>query len=60
MNLTIEYLQAQYRAGTLTPTQLIKQLDAEIGHANSHNIWIQRLTLAEMLVYVKFGGQRFS
>lgn len=53
MNLTIAYLQAQYRAGTLTPTELIKQLDAEIGETNSHNIWIRRLTLAEMLVYAK-------
>ncbi len=51
MNLNISQLQAQYRDGQLTPTQLVRQLDAEIGNANGHNIWIRRLTLAEMLVY---------
>ncbi len=51
MNLNISQLQAQYRDGKLTPTQLVKQLDTEIGNANSHNIWIHRLTLDEMLVY---------
>jgi allophanate hydrolase len=53
MNLRISHLQSQYRDGSLTPTQLVKQLDAEIGEANSHNIWIHRLTLDEMLVYAK-------
>lgn len=51
MNLNISHLKAQYLDGKLTPTQLVKQLDAEIGNANSHNIWIRRLTLDEMLVY---------
>ena len=51
MNLKILHLKAQYRDSKLTPTQLVKQLDAEIGNANSHNIWIRRLTLDEMLVY---------
>ncbi len=51
MNLSISHLQAQYRDGSLTPSQLVKQLDAEIGEANSHNIWIRRLSLDEMLVY---------
>jgi allophanate hydrolase len=54
MNLSISHLQAQYRAGGLTPTQLVKQLDAEIGDVNNkHNIWIRRLTLDEMLVFAK-------
>ena len=53
MNLTIAHLQAQYRAGNLTPSQLVKQLDAEISDANSHNIWIRRLTLDEMLAYAE-------
>lgn len=53
MNLSISHLQAQYRAGNLTPTQLVQQLDAEIGEANSYNIWIRRLTLANMLIYAK-------
>ena len=51
MNLSIAHLRAQYRDGSLTPMQLVKQLDAEIGEANSHNIWIHRLNLDEMLVY---------
>lgn len=53
MNLSIAHLQTQYRDGSLTPTQLVTKLDAEIGEANSHNIWIRRLSLAEMLVYAK-------
>ena len=58
MNLNISQLQAQYRDGQLTPTQLVKQLDAAISNANSHNIWIRRLTLDEMLVYAnKLKGQ---
>jgi allophanate hydrolase len=51
MNLSIPHLQAQYREGNLTPTQLVKQLDAEICEVNSYNIWIRRLSLDEMLVY---------
>ena len=51
MNLSISHLQAQYQNGSLTPTQLIKQLDAEISEANNHNVWICRLSLDEMLVY---------
>jgi allophanate hydrolase len=51
MNLTISHLQAQYRAGNLTPTQLVQRLDTEIGNEDSHNIWIRRLSLDEMMVY---------
>ena len=53
MNLTITHLQAQYRDRDLRPVDLVRQLDAEIGDANSHNIWIRRLTLNEMLVYAE-------
>lgn len=53
MNLTITHLQAQYRDRDLRPVDLVRQLDAEIGDANSHNIWIRRLTLDEMLVYAE-------
>ena len=53
MNLTIAHLQAQYRDGSLRPVDLVRQLDAEIGDANSHNIWIRRLTLDEMLAYAE-------
>ena len=53
MNLTITHLQAQYRNRSLRPVDLVRQLDAEIGDANSHNIWIRRLTLDEMLAYAE-------
>lgn len=53
MNLTISHLQAQYSTGSLTPTQLVQQLDAAIGNENSHNVWIRRLSLGEMLSYAK-------
>ena len=53
MNLQISHLRDLYLKGELTPSDLVKQLDAEIGSENSQNIWIQRLTCAEMLVYAK-------
>ena len=53
MNLQISHLHHLYLSGELTPSNLIKQLDVEIGIDDSSNIWIQRLTLAEMLVYAK-------
>jgi len=53
MNLQIAHLSARYKAGDLTPTDLVKQMDAEIGHENARNIWIQRLSLDDMLAYAK-------
>ena len=53
MNLNIAYLRSLYVSGALTPSELVKQLDAEIGHEESHNIWITRLSLDEMLVYAE-------
>lgn len=53
MNLQIAHLSELYKAGELTPTDLVKQLDAEIGDDNTRNIWIQRLSLDEMLAYAK-------
>ena len=53
MNLSISKLRADYLSGALTPTQLVKQLDAEIGHVNKHKVWIHRLNLDEMLDYAK-------
>jgi allophanate hydrolase len=53
MNLQIAHLSARYKAGDLTPTDLVKQLDAEIGNENAHHIWIQRLSLDEMQAYAK-------
>jgi allophanate hydrolase len=51
MNLEIAHLRGLYLSGELTPAQLIKQLDAEIGEEDSRHIWIRRLSLDEMLVY---------
>lgn len=53
MNLQISHLRNLYLSGELIPRDLVKQLDVEIGFDNSKNIWIQRLTLAEMLDYAK-------
>ena len=53
MNLQIAHLQKLYQAGTLTPTQLVIEIDAAIGSEDSRHIWIRRLSLDEMLVYAK-------
>jgi len=53
MNLQISHLRNLYLSDTLTPTDLVKQLDTEIGNEDSRNIWIRRLTLDEMLSYAK-------
>ncbi len=61
MNLNIAYLRSLYVSGVLKPSELVKELDAEIGHENSHNVWITRLSLDEMLVYAeKLEGQNIS
>lgn len=53
MNLQIAHLRSLYLSGSLTPGNLVKQLDAEIGNKDSHHIWIRRLNLDEMLEYAK-------
>ncbi|OYY80549.1 MAG: amidase, partial [Methylophilales bacterium 16-45-9] len=53
MNLQISHLRNLYLSGELTPSDLVKQLDAEIGDDDSRNIWIRRLTLDEMLSLAK-------
>ena len=57
MNLDIAYLKNQYQSGVLTPTQLVKNLFAEIAQeasqAEHHHIWISRLNLAQMLTYAE-------
>lgn len=53
MNLQIAHLQKLYQAGTLTPSQLVTEIDAAIGSEDSRHIWIRRLSLDEMLVYAK-------
>ncbi|MDZ4211705.1 MAG: allophanate hydrolase [Methylotenera sp.] len=53
MNLLISHLRNLYISRALTPADLIKQLDAEIGSEDSHHIWIRRLQLNEMLAYAE-------
>lgn len=53
MNLQISHLRKLYLSGALKPTDLVRQLDAEIGNEDSRHIWIRRLTLDEMMVYAK-------
>ena len=53
MNLQISHLRNLYLSGALKPTDLVKQLDAEIGNEDSRNIWIRRLTFDELLNYAK-------
>jgi allophanate hydrolase len=53
MNLQISHLRNLYLSGAMKPTDLVKQLDTEIGNEDSRNIWIRRLTLDEMLSYAK-------
>ena len=53
MNLQVSHLRKLYLAGALKPTDLMKQLDAEIGNEDNRHIWIRRLTLDETMVYAK-------
>ena len=53
MNLQITHLHKRYQSGTLTPTQLVTEIDEAIGAEDSRHIWIRRLSLDEMLVYAK-------
>ncbi len=57
MNLEISHLKKQYQSGALTPTQLVnnlhKAIEQEATQAEHHNIWITRLSLAQMLVFAK-------
>lgn len=51
MNLQISHLRNLYLTGTLKPTDLVRQLDTEIGTEDTRHVWIQRLSLDEMLAY---------
>jgi len=53
MNLQISHLRGLYLSGALKPTDLVKQLDAEIGNDDTRHIWIRRLQLNEMLAYAQ-------
>ena len=51
MNLEIAHLRGLYLSGQLSPTDLVKQLDLEIGGQEDRHIWIRRLSLDEMMAY---------
>ena len=53
MHLEISRLRALYLSGELSPSALVKQLDAEIGQDDPRHIWIRRLSLDEMMTYVE-------
>lgn len=57
LNLSITSLKQQYLLGSLTPTQLVEQIDAEIkkeeNQIDKHNLWITRLTLSDMMTYAE-------
>lgn len=53
MNLQISHLRGLYLSGALKPSDLVKQLNAEIGNEDTRHIWIRRLQLNEMLAYAQ-------
>jgi len=57
LNLDISFLKKQYQSGVLTPAQLVTVLHQAIAQeatqAEHHNIWITRLSLAQMLAYAE-------
>ena len=53
LNTNISHLRQQYLAGSLTPSQLVKQISALMHLEDTHHIWIRRLTTDEMLVYAQ-------
>jgi allophanate hydrolase len=52
-SLEISQLRAQYLAGSLTPTALVKQLSTVLHADDNYYVWIRRLSLDEMLVYAQ-------
>jgi len=52
MDLSITNLRKQYVDGTLTPAKLVERIAAET-EQDPNRIWIQRLTLEQMLGYAK-------
>jgi allophanate hydrolase len=49
--LTMAALAARYRAGSLTPAQLVEQIAARTAGDDPHHVWIRPLTRDEMMVY---------
>jgi allophanate hydrolase len=52
MDLSIDNLRKQYLDGTLTPVKLVERIAADT-EQDPNRIWIQRLTLEQMLGYVQ-------
>jgi allophanate hydrolase len=50
--LTIASLRARYRAGTLTPAQVVDRIAARTAGDDPHHVWIRPLTRDEMMRYV--------
>lgn len=53
MNLTLASLQAGYAGGTLTPRALIEAIHQRCERYGQHNIWIHRLSAAELEPYLQ-------
>ncbi len=52
LNMTIVALQAAYRSGTLTPAQLLDELLLRCESYAAHNVWITRLSRAQLQPYL--------
>jgi allophanate hydrolase len=50
--MTVASLRARYRAGTLTPAQVIETIAARTAGDDPHRVWIRPLTRDEMMRYV--------
>ena len=53
MNLTISALRAAYLSGTLTPRAVVADIQRRCDGSATHNIWITRLTAAQLLPYLE-------
>ncbi|HEX8886765.1 MAG TPA: amidase family protein, partial [Noviherbaspirillum sp.] len=56
LNLEMNALRQRYLERSLSPPDMVRQLDAMLAAeeaAGGHNIWIRRLTLAEMQAYAQ-------
>jgi len=53
MNLTIANLRKQYREENVTPEQVVEYSLKMCEKFNSHNIWINRLTLSQLKPYLE-------
>jgi allophanate hydrolase len=52
-SLLIAHLHLQYRAGSMTPAQLVQRLSAAPVQEPCRNVWITRLDLEQIMPYVR-------